>query len=80
MGKESTGVRAFGQAGLVAGCGALSCDSCYPTDRKLETALAPAPEPRSSRQASVRQTGGHLAVVDALAAQDEVFGSSLPCY
>jgi len=80
VGKKSRDVRALGQAGLVAGCGALSCDACYPTDRELETALAPAPEPRSSRQASVRRTSGHLAVVDALAAQDAVFSSSLPCY
>jgi len=58
----------------------MSCDLCLATDRELETALAPAPSPRSSRQASVRRTGGHLAVVDALAAQDAVFSSSLPCY
>jgi hypothetical protein len=66
------------------GCG---CESCYCADycADIEGALLPAPEvPRAespnARPATVRRTGEHLAVKDAIARQEAVFDSQLPCY
>ncbi len=59
------------------GCGRESCDLCV--DLEMVRALTPPPERTSSRHASVRRTGEHLAIPEGIARQDAAF-DALDCY
>ena len=51
------------------GCDRLACDLC----QDIEEALAPQPERPTSRPASVKRTGEHLAIPEGLARQEAQF-------